>query len=377
MDTAPRTYHDHHTHPLLYAAFRSGVDLSDANSFEEATDLIGESEPTGKIIVAHHWRSNRFEIPEIELEKLPPVAVFNFSLHGLRLNSQASTFLQRAYGDSVLQVSNQDWFERNFNHVLNWFAMMGGSPRALIEFYQYLESLGIQSAEELLLVGETEIDWFEEAGLIDRTKFWAAPETVEKLSIIAKTKVFGCKLFTDGAFGARTAAVQRPYLGDSENTGMLIYSDAELCSTIEKCSSLKTAIAIHAIGDVAIEQTLGALEKTQAKTRFEQIRIEHAQLITKQQALRAKDLGITLSMQPNFNSDSTAYADRLPTEYLQNNNPFRMLIDEVGFHPGADLIFGSDGMPHGFELAWDEVNEPAFEGQRLTREELENGYSHC
>ena len=79
-------------------------------------------------------------------------------------------------------------------------------------------------------------------------------------------------------------------------------------------------------------------------------------------------------MQPNFSSDSACYADRLPVKYLRGNNPFRMLIDQAGFVPGEDLVFGSDGMPHGAAAALESALFPPFAGQRLKLEEFTAGY---
>ena len=59
---------------------------------------------------------------------------------------------------------------------------------------------------------------------------------------------------------------------------------------------------------------------------------------------------------------------------LLRNNPFRMLIDQAGFEPGQDLIFGSDGMPHGIEYALQWSLFPLYPGQRLTVDELVTGY---
>ena len=370
--------HDHHTHPLLYAAFNSGVDLSDATSFEAAADLItsASNRPQApEVIVAHHWKSNRFPIEQNQLENLPPVAVFNFSLHSVLVNASAKTTLIERFGETVSNLSNQVWYERNIRHVLNWFAMLGGSPDALAAFFVSLEELGIGSAEEMLLVGEQEIEWFEEAGLSHRTKFWAAPETFKELSDAAKSKVHGLKLFTDGAIGAWSAAISDCYLGQPENKGMLIYKDKQLQQILIEGSQQKNAIAIHAIGDVAIEQTIDSIEQTNVHSKFDLIRIEHAQLISEAQAVRAKELGIVLSMQPNFNSDSEVYVDRLPPAMLDANNPFRMLIDTVGFTPGVDLIFGSDGMPHGIEHGLKEVTTPTRESQKLTVGEFTLGYT--
>ena len=370
--------HDHHTHPLLYAAFYSGVDLSDATSFEAAADLITSASKrpqAPEVIVAHHWKSNQFPIDQEQLESLPPVAIFNLSLHMVLVNETARGTLIKRFGEAVSNLSDPDWFERNLRHVLNWFATLGGSPNALAAFLEHLEQLGIGSAEEMLLVGEQEIEWFEEAGLSHRTKFWAAPETFNELSPSAQSKVHGLKLFTDGAFGAWSAAISDCYLGQPENKGMLIYEDKKLQQILIDGSEIQNAIAIHAIGDIAIEQTITAIEQTKVHNKFDLIRIEHAQLISEAQAVRAKELGIVLSMQPNFNSDSDVYADRLPPAMLDANNPFRMLIDKVGFQPGEDLIFGSDGMPHGVEHGLEEVTTPARENQRLTVEEFRRGYT--
>jgi predicted amidohydrolase YtcJ len=104
------------------------------------------------------------------------------------------------------------------------------------------------------------------------------------------------------------------------------------------------------------------------------VRLEHAQLVTEPQARRARDLGLILSMQPNFSEDSVLYADRLGAGAVAGNNPFRMLIDRVGFRPGADLLLGSDGMPHGLACAAQWALFPSQPGQRLELDELLAGY---
>ena len=135
------------------------------------------------------------------------------------------------------------------------------------------------------------------------------------------------------------------------------------------------SIAIHAIGGRSIDQTISVLESLDHElAQSSYIRMEHAQLIDLPMALRAKDLGIVLSMQPNFTSDSVHYADRLDEAHLRTNNPFRMLIDEAGFEPGRDLIFGSDGMPHGVEYALTQALFPAFESQRVSLDEFRAAY---
>ena len=376
--------HDHHTHPLLYASFSQCVPLQRITSKSVANEMIvAASEQSGSpITVAHGWRSNQFAWTSAELEALPPVAIFNVSLHELKMNEAGKEIIKERYGDQVENVADQDWYEDNFRMILNWFANLYASADALTHFYDELLQHGIFSAEEMLLIDENEIELFEQAGLSDRTRFWSAPDTYETLSDRGKQQVYGLKLFTDGALGARTAALNRPFISDdvdkketATNQGKLMYSDESLDQIIEECLVTGKALAVHAIGDRAIEQLMKSFENQTAQiSNAPEVRIEHAQLIERSVAEQAKDMGIVLSMQPNFSSDSVDYRDRMDAGYCELNNPFRMLIDEVGFVPGKDLVFGSDGMPHGIEYAIEQSLFPSLESQRLTIDEFQAGY---
>jgi hypothetical protein len=55
---------------------------------------------------------------------------------------------------------------------------------------------------------------------------------------------------------------------------------------------------------------------------------------------------------------------------LQYNNLFQMLIDQVGYAPEENLIFGSDGMPHGVQCALEQSLFPQLADQALTIEEF-------
>ena len=369
---------DHHSHPLFYAAFGQAIALHEVETKEEANELLAQhanGNPDG-LTIACGWRSNRFSWTQEEIEEMPPVAIFNVSLHSLMINRQGMQVLKNRYGDIAEKMTDRVWYEHNLRVVLNWFANLYASVEGIQAFYESQLSQGVYYLEEMLLVDEGEINLFESAGLLSRTKFWAAPDTFESLSESAKFAVEGLKLFTDGAIGSRTAAMKRTFLNEDEaNYGMLIYTDDELTRTLRGCFDTGKSLAIHAIGDRAIEQVITHLENSgSAIDSVPVIRIEHAQMISLDQARRAKELGVVLSMQPNFNSDSRDYSDRMDEGYCAMNNPFRMLIDEAGFRAGEDLILGSDGMPHGVNAAISQSFFPAMPSQRLTEDEFVAGY---
>ncbi|HEY2587274.1 MAG TPA: amidohydrolase family protein, partial [Tepidisphaeraceae bacterium] len=209
---------------------------------------------------------------------------------------------------------------------------------------------------------------------MDRTRFWAAPDICRALSTEANDAVYGLKLFADGALGSRTAAVYEPY-ADSGELGRMMYSNAGLREALNECIAIGKPIAIHAIGDRAIDEVVSLLHALGPALRaVPEIRIEHAQLISPATAREARRLGVKLSMQPNFSEDSIDYADRLGPARSAMNNPFRMLIDDVGYVPGVDLLFGSDGMPHGVAAALRAALFPPYEQQSLTVDEFVQGY---
>ena len=68
------------------------------------------------------------------------------------------------------------------------------------------------------------------------------------------------KVFGDGSAGGLTAAMSEPYLvGDPDNRGIFIYSDAQMHGYLAHFHELGYQLAIHAIGDAAIEQVLAGI----------------------------------------------------------------------------------------------------------------------
>ncbi|TCS40185.1 amidohydrolase family protein [Reinekea marinisedimentorum] len=364
---------DHHTHPTIGAAFTGGINIRNIEQKSEVIRLIQAS--TEQLTVVFGWNSSAFRFTEAELETLPPVVICNLSLHGFLLNSAAKQQLEPDYPEIVANIDNPVWMEANIYTILKFLAnIQPFSEQRIRDFFeQQLLPLGVWYAEDMLLPHKDLIHLLEQMGYAERTRFWADESILKTLTPDELGKIAGIKLFTDGAIGASTAAISQPFLSGEE--GVLIFSDAELYLKMQQLGQYRLPFAIHAIGDVSTRQVVNTLARLRAEdAAFPAVRMEHCQFIDKDVAVKAKALGMVLSMQPNFNSDSIHYADRLPQPFLSRNNPFRMLIDEVGFVPGVDLLFGSDGMPHGAEYALQQVLFPPFPAQALTVDEFQQGY---
>lgn len=364
---------DHHLHPYMYAALRDCIDLRFVQKKEDALSIL----KTGKkddINVAIGWNNSLYSFTDEEIDPVPPSFILNASLHSYTMNKPAVDILRDKSKEIVDHLGDREWAERNFHVVVEFAERL--NPCTLGKLKDYCNDLlkqGVWFAEEMLLIHEEEIGLFKEAGLIDRTRFWVDISTYKTLSKDARKHIHGIKIFTDGAFGSKTANIKTPFL--TGETGIQVFSDDELRHKILDIAELGIAVAIHAIGDGAVDQVIGIVSNEKEKTgSIPEIRIEHSQLITRSNAERAKQLGIILSMQPNFNVDSLFYTDRLPEKYIRQNNPFRMLIDDIGFVPGKDLIFGSDGMPYGIDDSLKCSLFPPNPSQKLTLDEYIAGY---
>ncbi|MFS8099413.1 amidohydrolase [Lentzea alba] len=109
------------------------------------------------------------------------------------------------------------------------------------------------------------------------------------------------KLWTDGGMIARTAALSEPYAG-SDNTGQLADSEEAMRAAIIDGHHAGWQLAIHAIGDRAIDFTLDAVAEAQSQRSRpdSRHRIEHCGLVRPEQLERIAALGLIPVVQPTF-----------------------------------------------------------------------------
>ena len=152
-------------------------------------------------------------------------------------------------------------------------------------------------------------------------------------------RIGGAKIFADGSLGARTAALHASYSDDPSTKGMMIYSKKKLEELVMKAHRAGLQLAVHAIGDQAIDVVLTALEKTLKKIPREdhRHRIEHASVLSEILISRMKKLGVIASVQPHFVVSDFWVADRLGPKRARWTYPFKTLIQE-----GVQIAGGSD-----------------------------------
>ncbi|AOV06568.1 amidohydrolase [Sporosarcina ureilytica] len=145
------------------------------------------------------------------------------------------------------------------------------------------------------------------------------------------------KFFVDGALGGKTALLSKPYADTPETLGMAVHTDKEIEALVKLARSYNEAVAVHVIGDGAVEKILGVLEKYPAPVG-KRDRLIHVNVLRDDLVERMLGLPIVLDLQPVFvSSDFPWVMARLGEERLDWAYAWKRLVDQ-GFICGG----GSD-----------------------------------
>lgn len=149
-------------------------------------------------------------------------------------------------------------------------------------------------------------------------------------------------LFCDGSLGSHTAALGEPYADRPGDCGTLRWQTAELAEHLERCIAAGLQAGFHAIGDVAVDQVLDAVDLVTARLGHAGgagHRLEHAEMVRDPARLAAS--GLLASVQPAFDAawggPAGMYAERLGPDRAARLNRFAELAAA-----GVPLAFGSD-----------------------------------
>ena len=145
------------------------------------------------------------------------------------------------------------------------------------------------------------------------------------------------KFFIDGALGGKTALLKEPYSDTPETSGMAVHSDEEIEVLVKLARKYNEAIAVHVIGDAAVEKALDAIEKHPVP-EGKRDRLIHVNVLRDDLVDRMEKLPVILDLQPIFVSSDFPWAmDRLGEARLDWAYAWKKLIDR-GFICGG----GSD-----------------------------------
>ena len=157
------------------------------------------------------------------------------------------------------------------------------------------------------------------------------------------------KIFIDGSLIGRTAAVSRPFLHDPQpdNLGLMMMGDEVFRDLVLRAHAAGWQIAVHAIGDRAIETVLDAYADALAvhPRANHRHRIEHCGILRPDLIRRIAEMGVVVVTQPVFITEyGDSFLRHLGEERAALTYPFRSLLNA-----GIPTVFSSDCPVSAFE----------------------------
>ncbi|MCS7233461.1 MAG: amidohydrolase [Synergistetes bacterium] len=348
---------DSHAHFTATGVDSMALDLRNIQSKEELLEILKEealNKGKGEWIWGIGWDESKFRDKAIptkeELDKvLPhnPVMLLRIDHHSCLVNQKAVELLNLSLD---LDEIKSGWLKAEVNELARarfWERM----PEEIIE-----EGIGravkLALSKGITLVNALEGgEWFSNRALIKlmemrnslpiKVVIFPQFTDVDEVLSMGFRRIGGC-VTIDGSFGSRTAALFEPYEDEPSTCGRLYFTERSLYDFFFKAHRAGLQIAVHAIGDRAIDLALKCYEWVLKELPQDdhRHRIEHFELPPEDGIERALEIGLVVSVQPTFETlwggPYGMYASRLGKRW-KRTNPLKTMVKM-----GLILAGGSD-----------------------------------
>ncbi len=349
---------DAHTHMLTLGLQQNKLNFENVNDISTIINMVYQrSLSDEKIITGYNWDESLWHGEYITKKDLDivkkPVILYRRDLHTAALNSKA---LETLNIDSNNGIINEELM-RKIEYITE------PDENEIISALK--KSIGISKS-----YGVTTFRDMVDLKTYNAYKNISSCVTIYK-SIYSNFYFngfgsnmgdLGIKIFMDGSIGSGTAA--------HINSKNLKMDTNSLIGMANSYWNKNLPLAVHAIGEVAIDTVLKAFSKSPGKIRNS---VEHFELMNDDTINNVNDSTV-ISSQPNYlqwNNDNGMYENALGKEWLSKNNSFRHILDA-----GKHLAFGSDCMPfnpfYGINFA---INSK-YSNQRINIFEAIKAYTH-
>ena len=305
---------DSHMHLQSTALTRMGLDLRGLRSIEELKELVeakARSLGEGRWIIGRGWDQELFRegrLPDrMDLDEVAPknpVLLYRVCGH----IAVASTLALRKAG---LLETNKDGIlrEEEVGVVAKHIPKLKVEELAEAIYETMIEAsrLGLTSLH-CMSVSKSEFEALRVlksriGNLPLRLFIYFKPNLVDYMEEARKSedeylKIKGLKLLTDGSLGGWTAALTEPYIDNPSSRGVLLLSKDRLAYYMRMAESKGFQLAVHAIGDRAINLVL----ETASKLKFDRslLRIEHVSLTPPETLKLLREYRPMVTVQPRF-----------------------------------------------------------------------------
>ncbi|MEI7590609.1 MAG: amidohydrolase [Deltaproteobacteria bacterium] len=352
---------DAHIHFLSYALFNNTFDVRNARNYDEVISIIQSydiANPAEKILIgfgfSEHSIAEKKAMDRHILDKAikKPLLLVKYDGHAALCNSAllkklpSSVFAQRGVDSESGWLLNDAFF-----HGVNYISSLISPYRLFKNLINANHSMAkkgiglIDTAEGVGFPLDADIHTMRFASLGLPLSYRIYQQTMDVKKVVSRKNNFigGCfKTALDGCFGSEDAALLKPYSNNPHNSGVLFYNQETVNNFVREANRANLQVALHAIGDAAVEQALQAYEFALNDYPREDHRhiIIHAFLMTENQIERTGKMGIHISTQPaliSWAQEPMEYIETLLGTRTQNMlNLNKMLQHNITIAAGSD-----------------------------------------
>ena len=317
---------DAHLHIINYSINKNRLNLRNISSIEELKSVLRRSSKSYEgWIVGWGWDQERFEEKRHPTKDDLDSAVPDKPILLVRVCGHVAVANTKALSILGIKSKNGLLYEEEVEKALSSLPLPSFNEitkavkEAFIEAYSYgLTELHIMSVKEWELKVYENV--LKEVPMKLRVYTDNIPQDTFDSHLM---KIKGVKVFMDGSFGGRTAALREPYSDDPSNKGLLLLNSEKLGALMKNVAKKGLNVAVHAIGDKGVEEVLKAVKETQLSN----LRIEHASLTPPDLLEELARFKLPISVQPNFIISDWWIVDRLG-ERAKWVYPFKSFIRE-------------------------------------------------
>ena len=367
-------FNDSHMHLLNYGqSLRMAPLGSHTASLADMVDCLKNTAPDRGWIMGRGWNQDRFS----DVHRMPnrhdldtvsaelPVCAVRACGHALAVNTKAMevlgiTAVTPSPEGGEIDYENGRFFDNAMELVLNAIpapnkdTLKGYIRTACAE----LNRRGITSCHSDDYCVFRQIPWQTvneayreleaEDRLTVRVREQANLTTVPDLMAFIRTdhpatgrfSMGPLKLLGDGALGARTALLSRPYADAPDTWGLSVFTAEQFDELIGCAHAHGMQVAVHCIGDACLDLVLDAIEKAQTAHPRPDARhgIVHCQITRPDQLRRIADMKLHVYAQSIFlDYDIHIVRERAGDELAQSSYAWKTLLDL-----GTTVSNGSD-----------------------------------
>jgi len=376
-------FNDSHLHLMAYAVELGRVDLNGAKSIEDMISrykkFIEENNiPPGSLVFGRGWNENFFEGTKntptrFDLDKISE----NHSIYATRACGHvgcANSAMLRHFaldknspdipgGEMVRDESGElsGIFTETAQHVFRTAEALSTQDveNLIIKALPQLAKIGITSVHtddfyrgapiecvcdaytNLAKEGKLTVRVNKKMRAIDLESYRDMLNTLKAdESVEPYFKLGPVKIMSDGSLGGRTAFMKEDYLDDPGNRGIPIYTKEEFEAIVSLSHGKGKCVAIHAIGDAAMQWCIDAIKKAQDETPKPNLRhcIVHCQITDEALIRDFKENNVIAYIQPIFiHADWSTVEKKVGKEKAATSYAFKTLKDM-----GVPIPFGTD-----------------------------------